>query len=889
MVVITALAFIINVGLFVKAKINLQNAVDAGAWAGASVQARQLSNIAYLNWEMRNTYKEYMFKFYVLGQLGIQEQLRNPITTNNRMSFRLKPFFDSTDSSAASLGPEAIDPHNIPSVCIHFGSENNICGIYDVPGIPRFNTVGLPSITPMQESFLNTITQVKASNCSRRSDINFGVAMVWAFGTGSNLFADAPQIAANRVGAWPQALELAARIRNVELLLNQPPIEGGICNGSVSCDQTIEALNAIHVNNQTPQGPTFPVHERSIKAFISAYNNLGGGEFKQSPENQNPLSRNFVLYELPPNEVSVPVRSLSGYLIPPGAVDVKKYYVDLQVWLINMATFYTTFTSTQSTVAGVQGEATCKGSKTALPIPAYPFGYTKNPEVVTYYAVKGETKFVGMFYPFDDTSGIDIAAYGAAKPFGGRIGPKIFSSPDNTAVKARSTTDAMSVPYFSTVEIDDSAGTGFQPGYVIPFTADFWVQSQSDAIGGAPVSGTDAKFVVPNLLYDNTNLSNQLSASTTAAGGTIQMLTDAQNRGGRTIYQNPTEEVGLYDTGQYASFISNLQTASATVMSNDEINASIANVRAPTRYEVANYMIPTLNDYNAGTEYMTPHVVRNMGPSGRPSANGGNIKNYRLFAPLFGPGTHYTTPADFKTVVNDVMNSNESAINSYLEALGNVAQQMIDAGAATRGGAASYAAAAATIHDAPSDRLNPNMTPSDCTKVSMAGKFKIFFHPSSLGGCSITPLSDLISEYITTKASSDTAFTSFYLSTYENHRVGINNDLMTAFFPGPLGSVKTNGEVEKTLSNSAADGVAAVPNSFRNFYSTKFVGIRSLLTNGEGYFDVGTAQGVILNESSNFSTVRSDSIPGSTGFPAGRNFLDTTLIDEFKRSGDFDF
>ena len=37
-------AFVINVGLFVKAKINLQNATDASAFEGAAVQARQMTD-----------------------------------------------------------------------------------------------------------------------------------------------------------------------------------------------------------------------------------------------------------------------------------------------------------------------------------------------------------------------------------------------------------------------------------------------------------------------------------------------------------------------------------------------------------------------------------------------------------------------------------------------------------------------------------------------------------------------------------------------------------------------------------------------------------------------------------------------------------------------------
>ena len=54
-------AFTTNVGMLVHAKINLQNAADAAAYAGAAVQARQLTAAAYLNWEMRRALKEFLF------------------------------------------------------------------------------------------------------------------------------------------------------------------------------------------------------------------------------------------------------------------------------------------------------------------------------------------------------------------------------------------------------------------------------------------------------------------------------------------------------------------------------------------------------------------------------------------------------------------------------------------------------------------------------------------------------------------------------------------------------------------------------------------------------------------------------------------------------------
>src|SRR4051794_32369611 len=63
-------AFVINTGMLVNAKINLQNAADLAAYAGASVQARQLTQISYLNYEMRRQWKKFLFRIYVIGNMA---------------------------------------------------------------------------------------------------------------------------------------------------------------------------------------------------------------------------------------------------------------------------------------------------------------------------------------------------------------------------------------------------------------------------------------------------------------------------------------------------------------------------------------------------------------------------------------------------------------------------------------------------------------------------------------------------------------------------------------------------------------------------------------------------------------------------------------------------
>ena len=57
------LALTINLGIYINDKINLQNAADAGAYAGASEQARLLQEIGYANYELRQLYKQFIYRY----------------------------------------------------------------------------------------------------------------------------------------------------------------------------------------------------------------------------------------------------------------------------------------------------------------------------------------------------------------------------------------------------------------------------------------------------------------------------------------------------------------------------------------------------------------------------------------------------------------------------------------------------------------------------------------------------------------------------------------------------------------------------------------------------------------------------------------------------------
>ncbi|MCR9204270.1 MAG: Tad domain-containing protein [Halobacteriovoraceae bacterium] len=842
LVVTTFIAFVVNVGLFVKAKINLQNAVDASAYAGAAVQARQLSNMGYLNWELRNTYKEWMLKYYVFGNIGLDaienetkiqsgSEPTGSCTSNtgppgapyalnpgSGMNFRLRQF---RGSDCRYYNGDVYDRFNVPSVCIHFGSNNNICELVTQPGLPRFNTVGLPSISEQHESLLNSIVSTKAADCSNRTNINMGSAILWTYGTGNkDIFPGIPEIASERVGAWVQALELGLRMRNLERIVNQPP-QGAICRSGDGC-VSIQDING----DNNP----LPFLERTSKAFWSGYRNLSGGA-KKSTDSAD-FANSFKMREIPPNVVDIDEQSLSGLLINAGAGNFQKYYLDLKVMAINYAIFYTSFYPYSDAFrndSGIPAEATCGGTKTALPVPGYILGFVKNPLVPTYYAVEGEANFVGLFFPFAKRDGITLRTYAAAKPFGGRIGPALFDvgpsdigrqnveSRDDKEVSANyiSMLDASALPQSSSA---DFAETIVKGGYPVPTDSSFWVSATGAAtVGGIPSVSRDTGYGVPNLLYDFDSYSEIESLGFGASA--VNRLANALND--TVAYRNtPVEnQYGLYNKDQFLKFARNKQGGGGAIFSNQQVLQSIYRVRKPTRYEALNYMVPLMDETGDNALRIDSNPYVQLLPQTLPEDP--TTRLYRLFAPLYGEGTMFATPAAVSNSVNNYINANSDSIKKYLDTIKAIADGM--RAFATRGGD-SYVTAANDLY--PQDGNLDNTSPDFCANLPLAAKIHKFLSTSE-GGCGIAPIGRKVQEYFSAPPTSNPQFPYFYVSTIRQPDFDARQ-VLTGYRPGrrqgaePDGSIGSPFSSEKLLAK-------------RNSYSVKFIPIKKVLGGEEPY------------------------------------------------------
>ena len=92
-------AMVINVGLLVHHKINLQNSVDLAAYYGASKQAEGLNVIAHANYQIRQSWKLLAYRYITIGSLGLDthpSKVENIASDDQDRNFETDPIFCTT-------------------------------------------------------------------------------------------------------------------------------------------------------------------------------------------------------------------------------------------------------------------------------------------------------------------------------------------------------------------------------------------------------------------------------------------------------------------------------------------------------------------------------------------------------------------------------------------------------------------------------------------------------------------------------------------------------------------------------------------------------------------------------------------------------------------------
>lgn len=424
-------AFTTNIGMLVHAKINLQNAADAAAYAGAAVQARQLTNVAYLNWEMHRAVKEFMYYYAVSGNeaqtcfpfnaSGQRVGICPARPPSERYSFAIH---DPRDIGRSSV--EFYDSPLVPTVCKVFDPNNNYCQKLNVAGVPQFLGNGsfgnADAIINTVRTTTNIIIGKKIQDCQARADINLYYLIEWLLNpdaqnpptiTSVDLHRPVPIFEPgvspmDKLGFLVRAALLRARIDNLEEKLNLPPPPGPL---------TIGTINGMKNNPHGTEGVDY--YERPIQAFLSANNNL-------PQANDNGIFSDIQLTELLPGQA---IASPSPHL---QNAPILAKFNDIKAPVILASS---TFTPTNAALTGGQ----CNQSRVFLQVPNFPLGVEKEAAIPTYYAVKLRARTKLLFSPFGSDGSIYLSAYSAAKPFGSRVGVHLSNDMQHrTLAEARS-------------------------------------------------------------------------------------------------------------------------------------------------------------------------------------------------------------------------------------------------------------------------------------------------------------------------------------------------------------------------------------------------------------------------------------------------------------------
>ncbi len=156
-------AMVVNVGLIVHDKINLQNSVDLGAYYAAQQQAMQLNEIAHINYQIRQDYKLLAWRLRVLGMLGKKD---HPIGLNAGEDIQAPPGFAENIGACISNRFWKETP----------GTQNLCDNNEAIPEIPRLPVVSPFPINVRIAGIIDKYRDNYRVNCNNAGPINWHFA-----------------------------------------------------------------------------------------------------------------------------------------------------------------------------------------------------------------------------------------------------------------------------------------------------------------------------------------------------------------------------------------------------------------------------------------------------------------------------------------------------------------------------------------------------------------------------------------------------------------------------------------------------------------------------------------------------------------------------------------
>jgi hypothetical protein len=397
-------AMVVNVGLLVHHKINLQNSVDLAAYYGAMKQAEVLNAIAHVNYQIRQSWKLMVFRYRGIGMAG-----------NNASDSPWNPYNETLGSNANSDTPYSCPASfciNYPQWMIMNTNEDycrDMCNGMSItlPGQPFGSSLlagllsaALPGITAAVDSLSNQARTQVRMECKKKSAYSWFVLGRYIFGFKNDV--------ANRKRVLNKLANSLSYDTSDFLDIDGEKVREGV-RKTLHKNLTYQNQASIPEKDGTGGDGTFDF-----------FNSLAAGGCGGSKDDEGTppkwLSEIFVkpLYGFLDGEcttsdsqVNFKIKILNAI----GNANLPNYVDQLDQNVVNFILAYAADPLNFDTAESRLFHTTV--------------GYEKNPWCMAYVRVKASTKPKIPFSPF---SGIELKATAYAKPFGGRIGPWFYKT-----------------------------------------------------------------------------------------------------------------------------------------------------------------------------------------------------------------------------------------------------------------------------------------------------------------------------------------------------------------------------------------------------------------------------------------------------------------------------
>ncbi len=422
-------AMVINVGLIVHHKINLQNSVDLAAYYGAMKQAEGMNAVAHINYQIRQAWKLMVWRYRHLGMSG--DTINHPFDSLTK-TLRGGGNIDQPFTAAGGGSCPATFCINHPIFDIQEPWEyycRDMCkGVrITLLGIPSENGINfglaegiLGGLARSIEAASRNLVDKTQQHCRNRSALNW--------------FALARFIAAYKLD-----------MKNRKQVLNR--LANGLSQSSrdfldVDGDSAEKGAHATFWRNlslQNQEQIDFDRNQGTKKGTISFYNSLGDGQCGGTP-NSDQIPPKWLVEEF--------VKPIYAYL--EGDCDGSTE-IGFTPKPINTGGQASAPRYTDGLPGGVvpqlmqliadPSDTNADGNR----LWHTTIGYEKNPWCMAYVGVDASTS---PKIPFAPLGQVKITARAFAKPFGGRIGPWFTDSwsPGDVASRGTKQTDKVLPP-----------------------------------------------------------------------------------------------------------------------------------------------------------------------------------------------------------------------------------------------------------------------------------------------------------------------------------------------------------------------------------------------------------------------------------------------------------